>query len=547
MRTTSKRTVHGIVAVTALIALAACGGGGGGDEGGERTAGTTATTGSSAPPTPVTIVDSPVVTSGDAPAETVAAPASGSLRVGVATDLQTLDPHLAQPAQRHYLDLVYDSLTAIGDDGGVVPLLASSIVSDDLVTWTVTLADGATFSDGSPVDAAAVVSSLERGKALAESPSAPYFAQIASVAANDDTTLTITLTQPNVAFPRDMASLPGMIVDPASEGTDLSRAPAGSGPFTFDASASVEGAEYRYTARPDYWGPDVGVEEITLALIVDPAARVNALRSGQVDVAAELGPADQAALDDDFTLVLAPTTEQVFIQVIDSDGTVVPALGDQRVRQAMSYAIDREGIRDAIFFGGGLATTAWYPEGSPYYAPEVDGVGYDLEAARALLAEAGYPDGFVFDTPTVEPLRTITEAVAASLAQVGITMNIELQQPGTLGQQVRDGLWAAGLTITRGQTPQSFFAERFAPGAPFNAFDADRSSVAELGEAALAATTDAEANERWAQTYAEAVRQGYVIVVGQITTGAAVADGVTGAQVPFGSLLPDLRSIRVAG
>jgi peptide/nickel transport system substrate-binding protein len=213
----------------------------------------------------------------------------------------------------------------------------------------------------------------------------------------------------------------------------------------------------------------------------------------------------------------------------------------------MSYAIDREGIRDAIFFGGGIATTAWYPEGSPYYAPEVDGVGYDLEAARALLAEAGYPDGFTFDTPTVEPLRTITEAVAASLAQVGITMNIELQQPGTLGQQVRDGLWAAGLTITRGQTPQSFYAERFAPEAPFNAFDADRSSVVELGEAALAATTEAEANDLWAQTYAEAVQQGYVIVVGHITSGAAVADGVTGAQVPFGSLLPDLRAVRITG
>lgn len=531
-----------VATTAALLALLAACGGGSGDAGG-----TDAATTPSAAPTSVTIVDSPVVTSGDTTAATVAEPASGSLRVGVATDLQTLDPHRAQPAQLHYLDLAYDGLTAVSVDGSVVPRLASSITSDDLVTWTVTLADGATFSDGTPVDADAVVYSLERGKSIAESPSAPQFAQIASVEAVSDTELTITLDRPNVAFPRDMAGLPGMIVNPASEGTDLSRAPAGAGPYLFDAAGSLEGAEYHYTVDDDYWGTGVGVADITLALIVDPTARLNALQSGQLDIAAELGPADQSKLGDEFDLALAPTSEPVFIQVIDSDGTIVPALGDQRVRQAMSYAIDREGIRDAIFFGGGLATTAWFPPGSPYYSPEVDGVGYDLDKARALLAEAGYPDGFELDTPTVEPLRTITEAVAASLAQVGITMNMELQQPGTLGQQVRDGKWVAGLTITRGQTPQVFYAERFAPGAPFNAFDADRSSVVELGEAALAATTEEEANSLWAQTYAEAVEQGYVIVVGQVTTGAGIAPQVSNAQVPFGSLLPDLRAVRVDG
>jgi len=532
-----------VTAITAvLLFVAACGGGGS-----DTTDVVDSGNATSIAPTTVPIVDSPVVTSGEDTTDTVAEPASGSLRVGVAGDLQTLDPHRAQPAQLHYLDLVYDSLTAVAGDGSIEPRLAASLVSDDLMTWTVTLAEGATFADGSPVDAEAIVYSLARGKGIAESPSAPLFAQIASVSAVDDTTVTITLGQANVAFPRDMASLPGMIINPASDGSDLSRAPAGAGPYLFDADASLEGAQYRYTVRPDYWGQGVGVAEVTLSLIVDPAARINALRSGQLDIAAELGPGDQSTLADEFDIALAPTAEPVYIQVIDSDGTVAPAFGDQRVRQAISYAIDREGIRDAIFFGGGIATTAWFPEGSPYYSAEVDGVGYDLEQARTLLAEGGFPDGFEFDTPTVEPLRTITEAVAGSLAQVGITMNIELQQPGTLGQQVRDGQWVASLTITRGQTPQTFYAERFAPEAPFNAFDANRSTVVELGEAALAATTEEEANDLWAQTFAEAVKQGYLIVVGQITTGAAVASRVSNAQVPFGSLLPDLRVVRVDG
>lgn len=558
--------LRAIVVALAMIATACSGGSGGGDSQSSSSddGGTAAT--AAATPTTVALVDSPNVTSAATTPETAdtaateatggadattpatepaAAPPQGSLRVGVATDLQTLDPARAQPVQLHYLDLVYDSLTAVGLDGSVIPRLASSFTSDDLVTWTVTLADGATFASGAPVDADAVVYSLERGKGIAESPSAPFFAQIASVTAVDDRTVTITLEQANVAFARDMAGLPGMIVDPASDGTDLSRAPAGSGPYAFDAGGSVEGASYHYTARDDYWGVGVGVADITLVLTVDPTARVNALQSGQIDIAAELGPADQTKLPSDTEIVFAPSSEPVFIQVIDSDGTVVPALGDQRVRQAMSYAIDREGIRDAIFFGGGLATTAWFPPGSPYYSPDVDGIGYDLDKARELLTEAGYPDGFEFDTPTLEPLRTITEAVAASLAQVGITMNIEVQQPGTLGEQVRSGKWPAGLTITRGQTAQAFYEERLAQDAPFNAFHADRSSVTELGEQAKAATTQAEANDLWAQTYAEAVKQGYVIVVGQVTTGAGISSRVHDAHVPFGYLLPDLRAITV--
>ena len=523
-------------ATLAMAVLAACSGGGGSGE----PAATTAA------PTALTINDSPVVTGGT-PTESTMPPPSGSLRVGVATDLQTLDPQLAQPAQLHYLDLVYDALTAVGPDGNIVPRLAGSITSDDLLTWTVEMADGATFADGSPVDAAAVVYSLERGKSLTESPLAPVFAQIDSVTADDDSTVTIVLTQANVAFPRDMAGLAGMVVNPASDGSDLSRAPAGSGPFEYDASGSVEGAEYHYVARDDYWGTGVGVEDLTLALVADPSARVSALQGGQLDIAAELGPNDQSKVAGSFDVVLAPTSEQVYIQVIDTEGTKVPALANPLVRQAMSYAIDREGINNAIFLGGSIPTTAWFAEGSPYYIAETDDLGYDLDKARDLLAQAGYADGFSFDSPTVEALRPVSEAVAGSLAQVGIVMNLKLQQPGTLGAQVRDGQWAASVTITRGQTPQAFYAERLAQDAPFNPFGADRSGVTALGDQALAAPTDEEAISLWGQTYAEAVKEGLMIVVSHITTGAAVGAGVTGARVLLGSLVPDLRTVRVDG
>jgi peptide/nickel transport system substrate-binding protein len=480
----------------------------------------------------------------DQPSDEPAAP-SGSLRVGLATDLQTLDPHLAQPSQLHFLTPVYDSLTRIGNDGGVKPAVATTIESDDQVVWTISLDETATFADGSAIDADAVAWSLERGIATPESPSAGVFSQITSIEVTDAATLTLMLASPNLSLPRDLAGLAGMIVNPATGDADIGREPAGSGPFAYDGDASVDGVEYRYTSREDYWGPAPGVEELAFAIFSDPTARVNALQSGEVDMAAELGPNEQATIAGAFELVRSTETEPLYLQILDSEGTIVPAFADQRVRQAMSLAIDRVGITNALFLGAGIPTTGFWVAGSPYYSAAVDDTGYDPDRARALLTEAGLPDGFEFSVGQVEPTRSIAEAVQASLSQVGITMNIELQQIGTLGGQMRGGEWPGNVTIARGYTADGFFAERLGTDAPFNAFGTDRSRLDALAEEARNASSDADASAAWAAVYEQAITDGYIIVITHIATAAGVADNVSGAFTPPGSLIPDVRQIRV--
>lgn len=550
------------LATAVVLGAAACGGGGDeadepasaaqeptdeptdtGDGDAEEPA-TGAATDATTPPVVDSIVDQ--VTEQDETADPSFAPPAGTLRVGLSIDAPSFDPQRAGLFHTHFLTPIYDTLTQIGTDGGVKPLLAASVETDDLITWTITLVDGATFVDGGPVDAAAVVYTFERGRTIPDSPSAAFYANIAAVEASDASTVVLTLVEPNTDLPRQLAGLPGMIIDPTLGDGDLARSGAGSGPYLFDAEASVEAVEYHYVARDDYWGQGVGAAELVYVLLADPAARINALRSGEIDVAAELAPAEQATLSD-FELVRSTDTEPLYLDITDTDGSQVPALGDPRVRRAISMGIDREGITQALLLGAGVPTTAFWVSGSPYYSSAVDGVGFDVEEAKALLAEAGYPDGFEFTVPTIEPLRQMAEAVQASLSQIGVRMQIELLQPGTMGDAVRNGDFVATIVIARGHTPRSFFDERLASDGPYNPFGADRSELDALADVAKTATTPEASASAWADTYAKAVEDGYVIVITQSATAAAIAPDVTGAQTPPGSAIPNVRNIRIDG
>lgn len=487
------------------------------------------------------------VTREDETADPSGTPPSGSLNIGVALDLSSLDPHRATVEHTYFLTPVYDTLTRIGTNGEALPLVATSWESNEAATqWTFQLDPKASFTDGTTLDADAVVWSIERGRSIVNSTSASVFDQIEAVRAVDPSTVEFVFEHPAGTFPTEMSSMAGMIINPEAGEKDLGRAPMGSGPFEFAPGKSLEGAEYHYAARDDYWGRGVGVEDITIKVLPDPSARSNAIKGGQVDIAADMPNIDLTSLSNDFDIVTSSDTSQLYMQIFDSEGTMVEALADPRVRQAMSLAIDRDGLNRALFDGGSIATTSFWVEGSPYFSAEVDGVGYDLAEAKRLLAEAGYPDGFSFTLPTIEPLRKIAEAVQGLLAKADIDMQIELQQVGTMAARVQEGKFPANLTAARGATPRSFFEERLASDTAYNPFDVDRSDLDELADAAVSAIGD-DTNAKWAATYEQAINGGTLIVLVQAVTGSALADGVTGAQIVPGDAIPNLRNVRVDG
>ena len=165
-----------------------------------------------------------------------------------------------------------------------------------------------------------------------------------------------------------------------------------------------------------------------LKVFTDANSVLSALRSGQVDVAQGSATTAGAARDAGFEVTTAPSG-MVGIYLADIDGTIVPAMSDVRVRQALNYAIDREAITDSIYGEFGIPTTQFVPEGIGGFLPELeDAYPYDPEKAKELLAEAGYPDGFSFtvlEQPGFDGSDLLPQAMAEQFAAVGVQMEVK--------------------------------------------------------------------------------------------------------------------------
>ena len=373
--------------------------------------------------TDATDVGAPDATTDDAPAATDPA---GVLRFGHYYELSRFDPHRAANAgDALALFLTYDRLVHLSPDSEPIPGLAESWeYSDDGMTLTFHLRDGVTFHDGTPFDAEAVKANLERAQTVEGSVVAGDLAIIESVEVVDPATVQLNLASPTASLLGILSDRAGAMISPAAfENPDLDTAPVGAGMYTV--------AEYRpgdriiYERYADYWDPDAqGAQEIDFVLMADSTTRLNALRSGELD-SAVLDPAQiQEAELDGLTLDSRSTVQY---QQMYMNRAVAP-FDDPDVRRALNYAIDRQGIVDAVDFGYGEANSQIFPKGYWAYDEETgsDYYTYDLDKAKELLEQAGYGDGFAFDMllPIPGTPAQIAEILQASFAQLGITMNI---------------------------------------------------------------------------------------------------------------------------
>ncbi len=474
-----------------------------------------------------------------APSDDAAVEASGTLRVGVATNVQSYDPVMAAVAQEYYLHPVFDTLVHQEADASFSPGLAESWEQVDPNTLQLTLRPDVRFSDGEPVDADAVVANFDRAKSIEASPSAAFYANIESVTALDDMTVEIKLVRPSTSLLSDLSRLPGMMMSPLSFDASPDTDPVGAGGWTHDADSSNPGEVEVFQANPDYWDPSqVQIQTIELRFLENDAAN-NAMLGGQVDVIELRTQGDTPTFEDGgYQLITRPNTNVNYVQMMDTDGTLLEPLGDERVRQALSLAIDREAFNQGVQFGQGNPTPAFWIEGTPYYDPATEAMAYDPDQARALLAEAGYPDGFDVTFPSFGGLVTAAEALQQMWADVGVNAEIVLVEPGTLANEMRSGNYALTPTLARGFTAESHYLERLAPDSPYDPLDTDRGRLPELADEAFAATDPAAQDEAWKNVYTEAVLQGYIMVIGHTIPTAVLTPEVSGAELSPSDNIP---------
>ena len=311
------------------------------------------------------------------------------------------------------------------ETGEVTPGLAESWdVSDDQLTYTFHLREGATFSDGSPVLASDVVFSLEakRGEE-AIGARANEMAPVDTITAIDDSTVEVVLSQPSIRWLLLMGEIGGAVFQEASF-DDIALNPIGSGPFMIEEW--ISGDRITLVPNPHWNGEGPYLSQVDMLFIDDLTASINALLSGQIDAIWNLrGQRERLPELEEAGFIVDVTATQQLAPVVFN--VTREPFTDIRVRQAVAHAIDKQGIIDA--FDGGFADVVhtWASPNDPWFDPDFEPYPYDPDRARELLAEAGYPDGLTFELSVISnnPSGEIGELVALMLSQVGITAELK--------------------------------------------------------------------------------------------------------------------------
>ncbi|HEY3037519.1 MAG TPA: ABC transporter substrate-binding protein [Pyrinomonadaceae bacterium] len=408
----------------------------------------------------------------------------GPFVIALGDNIRTIDP-IGSPsvdaASERVRTLMFNSLVKKDEKFDYVGELASDIKrSDDNLTFTFTLRDGVKFHDGRPLTSADAKYTLDlvfsstfaKSASFYEGTGAERRSYIKSVEAPDARTLVVTTTKPWTGLLPNL--VPVAIIPQGSYATQKD-SPLGTGPFKFvsyDSSQQVVDLQ----ANTDYWDGAPHIPSLRVRVIADTNALQAELRSGRV----ELAPLPTSLSPDAIKLL----GQDPKLQVLEFNGSNLnlltfncsqPPLNEVRVRQAIAYAVDREGmIRDLLLGQGKLAHSILPEESWAYHAGQK--YTFDPAMARKLLDEAGLrdPDG---DGPQMRFAKPVVFKVSGSsvaaknyagviqnyLKNVGVPVTIETAELNTLFDELRRGNFQIfyGQWVGGNQDP-IFFKDLFA-------------------------------------------------------------------------------------
>ncbi len=356
---------------------------------------------------------------------TAALAARTDLVLGVVLEPPHLDPTAGAAAaidEVLYAN-VFEGLTRIGPAGEVLPDLAESwTVSDDGKVYTFKLHTGVKFHDGSDFSADDVKFSLDRARADdSQNAQKGLFAAIDTVEAVDPATVKVTLKHPQGSFLYNMGWGDAVIVSPKSADTNKEK-PVGTGPFKFQNWA--KGSSITLVKSDAYWGEPAFLDKAEFRIIPDAAAAVPAMLSGDVQAFPFFPPDAVAQIEGNPELkVVVGSTEGETILAMNNGK---PPFDQLKVRQAVSYALDRQAIIDGASGGLGVPIGSHMSPSSKAYVDLTGRYPHDVEKAKELLKEAGLENGFktTLKLPPTAYARDGGEIIASELREIGIDAEI---------------------------------------------------------------------------------------------------------------------------
>lgn len=352
----------------------------------------------------------------------------GVLTVAEYAEARSLDPTKTIPngaVGGNALAAIYDTLLRYDvKSGAVVPWLATSMTSDDNKVWTMTLPEDVTFSDGTPLNAAAVLGSIGYYMKNAGFNTLLLATNIADMKPTGEHEIVFTLHKPWSSFPGVFANGPGMIMAPGAYKDPENFKPIGAGAFVLDSYKPAE--EIVMSAREDYWDGAPHLEGLRFVFLASDQARLESLAAGEVDTAYLRGPeVVETARADGYRGTMSVVGAGSTIIVNNRKGSPGE---DVRVRQAINHAIDRELWMERTNGDHGLPTAGIVPESWASYS-EVDTDVYDPEKAKELLDAAkadGYDGKIGYIGQSDQQSQAAAVAVKAMLEKVGFEVETEL-------------------------------------------------------------------------------------------------------------------------
>ncbi len=462
---------RGFIAMLAIagLTLGACGGGDSADSPADEPA-TEDTTSDTQAPADEPVTEDTLVEETIAPEVNLDPVFGGTLRYAIEAEVDGLNPTQNNISAPGYviLNAVFDNLFTYNADGAAVPFLAESgTPSEDLMDWTVTLREGVTFHDGTPVNADALIANFQslRASALPALAINPFFppknedGTDPGIEKVDDLTVIYHLLDPAAFFPAYLVGQLGMVASPAwleaaAADPTLNQQPVGTGPFKFDNRS--EDSVTTFVRNDDWWYGDVYLDAVEFMPVTDGDLRTELMLNGELDAMHTTHFPSIALLEEEgYKQVLDETGEESFAMLNSS----VPPFDDIRARQALALSAPNDEYQLLINEGYATRADSRFIPSSPYYNTDVQQVSDDIAAAQPLVAEYCAERGT--ETNPLLAMETCTDG----------KINIELQWAGPSVVQSRiadilEGAWSeAGFNIVRQEIPQDDHIIQVAIGA----------------------------------------------------------------------------------
>jgi peptide/nickel transport system substrate-binding protein len=371
-----------------------------------------------------------------------------TLRIGFNEDPDLLDPATGKSfVGRIVFQSLCDKLVDISPDLKIVPRLATSWeITEDGKVITFKLRDGVTFQDGEKFDAAAVKFNIERAKTMPESVRKAELASVDTVEVADLLTVRFHLKKPDSTVLATLTDRSGMMVAPEAAkqaGAKFGLNPVCSGPYNF--VERVQQDHITLARNPNYWNAKAfSFDKIVYRAIPDATARLASLRSGDLDIAERIDPTNvkEFKAQKDFKVVdiVGLGYQGLTVNVANGPKAKTPTGQDQRIREALSLAIDRQALVDAVFDGLYIPGFQAVPPVSPYYSDKFPPPKRDLDKAKALLKAAGVDHPAInLRYPTGSVAQKEAEVIQAMAGEAGFDIKLISTEFATLLKNASDG------------------------------------------------------------------------------------------------------------